>query len=290
MSEPSSISETPKIPDKIFVVPYRDREPHKTIFSHYMTYLLEGQNYEIYYIEQNDKRHFNRGALKNIGFMVGKEKYPDHYRNITFIFHDIDLLPYKRGLFSYECKLNEPSHYYGFNFVLGGIVAMKGEDFYRINGYPNYWAWGWEDNGLQRRFDVRIKGKINRSEFIPIHHENVLNYYHGWDKITSPTNQKQYQQEYKDGKIFSGVHSLKNIKKRILQDPDYEKIKIVKVDFFLTEFPEQQYEYVKETVWELERRLQREKKEKYRKNKNFKEIGKIKGRMNHYGKLDMLFS
>ena len=90
---------------------------------------------------------------------------------------------------------------------------MKGEDFYRINGYPNYWAWGWEDNGLQRRFDVRIKGKINRSEFIPIHHENVLNYYHGWDKITSPTNQKQYQQEYKDGNIYSGVHSLKNIKK-----------------------------------------------------------------------------
>ena len=83
---------------------------------------------------------------------------------------------------------------------------------------------------------------------------------------------------------------MKNIKKRILQDPDYEKIKNVKVDFFLTEFPEQQYEYVKETVWELERRLQREKKEKYRKNKNFKEIGKIKGRMNHYGKLDMLFS
>ncbi len=92
MSETSSISEDSKITDKIFVVPYRDREPHKTIFSHYMTHLLEGQNYEIYYIEQNDKRHFNRGALKNIGFMVGKEKYPNHYRNITFIFHDIDLL------------------------------------------------------------------------------------------------------------------------------------------------------------------------------------------------------
>ena len=75
-----------------------------------------------------------------------------------------------------------------------------------------------------------------------------------------------------------------------MQDPDYERIKKIRVDFFLTEFPEQQYEYVKETVWELERRLQREKKEKYRKNKNFKEVGKIKGGMNHFGKFEMLFS
>ena len=41
---------------------------------------------------------------------------------------------------------------------------------------------------------------------------NVLNYYHGWDRITSPTNQKQFQQEYEDGNIYSGIHSLKNIK------------------------------------------------------------------------------
>ena len=280
---------TDNIPDKIFIVPYRDREQHKTIFSHYMNHLLEGQNYEIYYIEQNDNRHFNRGALKNIGFMVGKEKYPEHYKNITFIFHDIDLMPYKKGLFSYDCKLNEPSHFYGFYFCMGGIVAMKGEDFYRINGFPNYWAWGWEDNALQRRFNILIKGKIDRSEFLPILHENVLNYYHGWNKITSPTNQRQYEQEYKDGNIYSGVHSLKNIKKSILQDPKYDRVKNVKVDFFLTEFPEQKYEYVNETVWELQKRLEQEKREKYKKNKNFKDISKIKGGFNQFGKFDMLF-
>lgn len=280
---------TDNIPDKIFIVPYRDREQHKTIFSHYMNHLLEGQNYEIYYIEQNDNRHFNRGALKNIGFMVGKEKYPEHYKNITFIFHDIDLMPYKKGLFSYDCKLNEPSHFYGFSFCMGGIVAMKGEDFYRINGFPNYWAWGWEDNALQRRFNILIKGKTDRGEFLPINHENVLNYYHGWNKITSPTNQRQYQQECKDGNIYSGVHSLKNIKKSILQDPKYDRVKNVKVDFFLTEFPEQKYEYVNETVWELQKRLEQEKREKYKKNKNFKDISKIKGGFNQFGKFDMLF-
>ena len=54
------------IPEKIFIIPYRDRIQHKTIFLHYMKTILEGQKYRIYFVEQNEKRNFNRGALKNI--------------------------------------------------------------------------------------------------------------------------------------------------------------------------------------------------------------------------------
>ena len=63
-------------PDKFFIVPYRDRENQLEIFVNHMTKLMEGENYQILFIHQKDNRHFNRGAMKNIGFLYVKKKYP----------------------------------------------------------------------------------------------------------------------------------------------------------------------------------------------------------------------
>jgi hypothetical protein len=65
--------ENGRIPKRVFIVPYRNRKQQKFFFSKYMTYLLEDTNdYEIYFSHQSDKRSFNRGATKNIGFLALK--------------------------------------------------------------------------------------------------------------------------------------------------------------------------------------------------------------------------
>ena len=79
-----------EIPEIVFIIPYRDREEHKHFFTRQMKYLLEDiseEKYEIYFSHQKDNRSFNRGAMKNIGFLAIKNKYPDDYKNQFLLFY-----------------------------------------------------------------------------------------------------------------------------------------------------------------------------------------------------------
>jgi len=148
---------------KVFIIPYRDREPHKAIFLNHMRKILENEtDFEIVFCHQLDKREFNRGAMKNIGFLYVKKTYSE-WKDITLIFHDIDYLPYKK-IFDYETKKGVVTHFYGLKYAFGGIFAIKGEDFERINGFPNYWGWGFEDNKIRMKW-VDIGGDINYDNF-----------------------------------------------------------------------------------------------------------------------------
>lgn len=165
-----------KIPNIIFIVPYRNRKNYKILFKNHMKYILQdipSSEYEIYYSHQCDDRPFNRGAVKNIGFLAMRDKYPDHYKNITFVFNDVDTIPYEKNLLNYNTTDNIVKHYYGFEFALGGIFSIKGKDFERCNGFPNYWGYGYEDNVIQLRIK-KLNMKIDRSNFYKLKNDNIL--------------------------------------------------------------------------------------------------------------------
>ena len=192
-------------PKRVFIVPYRNRLQQKFFFCQQMNFILEGaDDYEILFVHQMDSRPFNRGAMKNIGFLAIKEKYPESYKDITFIFNDVDTLPFHK-LFDYQTVLGTVKHYYGFDSALGGIVVIKGADFELVNGYPSYWGWGMEDACLQNRC-LYNKIKIDRSQFYPIGSPEILQLFDGVERLVSPKDPQRMKQD-------RGIDGLKTIHK-----------------------------------------------------------------------------
>lgn len=164
------------VPKMVFIVPYRDRILQKDFFMRHMKYILEDipeEEYQIFFAHQCDTRDFNRGAMKNCGFLAVKEMYPNNYKDITLVFNDVDTLPYVKNFFDYRTKTGTVKHYYGFVFALGGIVSITGHDFELVGGYPNFWGWGYEDNMLQKRV-LANKLEIDRNNFVPILDKNMI--------------------------------------------------------------------------------------------------------------------
>jgi len=203
------------VPSHIFIIPYRDRARDKQIFTNHMTSLLENDEsntntntntYEFYFSHQNDNRPFNRGAMKNIGFLAIKNKYPENYKDITFIFHDIDTLPSGKGLIDYTTTHGVVKHYYGYKFALGGIFAIKGADFEKSKGFPNFWGWGLEDNTINDRC-LEAGLIIDRSQFYHIHDKRILRTFDGWKRTISRRDSLIYVKKESDS-----MHDLNNIR------------------------------------------------------------------------------
>lgn len=200
------------IPKIIFIIPYRNRPEQKHHFHIYMKYIMEDYNktdYKIFFSHQCDNRNFNRGAVKNIGFIAMKELYPNHYKNITFVFNDIDTTPYKKNLLNYQTTQGIVKHFFGFNFALGGIVSITGADFEKIGGYPNFWAWGLEDNALNNRV-LKNKLIIDRSNFYEIYNHNIIQLTDNKTKLLS----KQNSWRFKDNN-YDTLYDIKNLKYNI---------------------------------------------------------------------------
>ena len=170
-------------PSTIIIVPYRNREIHKILFEEAMkNNLSQLKSYKIYYAHQNDLRPFNRGAMKNLGFLAIKKLFPKHYRNITFVFHDIDCWHTNPNAIDYKTEKGTVKHYYGYKFALGGIFAIKGCDFEKICGFPNFWGWGMEDNVIYERC-IKTGIIVDRSIFYDITDRNMSRPFDGFKRI-----------------------------------------------------------------------------------------------------------
>ena len=188
-------------------MPYRDRTTDKAQFLEKMNLILaDTATYEIYFAHQYDYRPFNRGAMKNIGFLALKDKYPSAYRDITFIFHDVDTWPATKGLINYTTTPGIVKHFYGYKFALGGMFAIKGADFEKTKGFPNFWGWGIEDNVINDRC-LAAGLTIDRSQFYDIGDNRIARTFDGFKRIIS----RQDSLTYKQAGCDDFTH-LKNVK------------------------------------------------------------------------------
>jgi hypothetical protein len=199
----------------------------KTILEDYPS-----NSYRIIYVHQKDSRSFNRGAMKNIGFLYVKDTYPDDYKNITLVFNDVDTMPRTKGLLDYETSVGSVKHFYGYQFSLGGIVSIKASDFEMLNGFPNYWAWGYEDNMFQYRVSLKNL-RINRSQFYPITNANIIHLKDGFNRIVNRQEFDKYMHEYTYKQNRDGIYTMRDI------HYEYdESTQFLHVDSFTPIYPE----------------------------------------------------
>ena len=206
------------IPKIVFIVPYRDRENQKNWFTQKINHLANIiPFFEVYFIHQNDVRIFNRGAMKNFGFLHIKKKYPRDYKTISFVFHDVGTFPQRNVLLKYSTHEKIVKHFYGFQHTLGGIISIKGKDFETMNGFPNYWGWGFEDNVLQERC-LNNQIRIDRKQFYKINDKNI---HHFQDERFKIFNAKNMERVHND-KTLHGIKTLSNYSmKEECLDNDY---------------------------------------------------------------------
>lgn len=227
-------------PNIVFIIPYRDREEQQKNFCEKMKVLLENvdkSTYKILFIHQCDKRDFNRGALKNIGFLAIKNDYPETYKNITLCFNDIDTYPSKKDLIpDYSTIRGVVKHFYGYTFTLGGIVSINAYDFEQINGFPNYWAWGFEDNMLYNRVILSSNLTIDRSVFYAIDDLNISQINNSPIRIVNKIEFGRYV-----AKNNEGIDSIYNLRYNI--NDDNGLVNVTYFDTNFTPYPQYNTEY-----------------------------------------------
>jgi hypothetical protein len=155
------------------IVPYRNRERHLDNFLNRINHFFKRKDidYEVFVINQDNGKLFNRGMLLNIGFTFAKKSNCDYV-----VFHDVDMIPIDVDYGYSEIPLHLSTNFISdnndknreiFDEYFGGVTMFTVDDFIKINGYSNkYWGWGYEDNDLLLRC---IKNNL------PLDNLNIMN-------------------------------------------------------------------------------------------------------------------
>jgi beta-1,4-galactosyltransferase 1 len=220
--------------ENIIAIPFRNRDNHLKYFIKNTVPLLQQHlpNSKVVVVEQNEGKLFNRGALINVAF---KE-----YENKTkyFFAHDIDIIPSIEVIKSIYTKKDiemfrvKSAH----STSLGGIVKVKHDIIFNINGFPNnIWGWGIEDRALYYRCcmkNINITENSNQSFKVMPHTSNIVQYSGEKKKISDmwmPNYIDKLDDKQKEEMIMSS--GLNNLKYTILERKNiHDMVEIIKVD------------------------------------------------------------
>jgi len=138
------------------IVPYRNRPDQLKKLNATLTHRLKTQNipFEIFVVNQDNAKLFNRGMLLNIGYRLAKKAKCDY-----LVFHDVDMIPLDVDYSYSEIPLHLSTEFVDrrtlektkdiFDSYFGGVTLFPIQLFEKINGYSNkYWGWGFEDDDL----------------------------------------------------------------------------------------------------------------------------------------------
>jgi hypothetical protein len=84
-------------------------------------------------------------------------------------------------------------------------VSINAHDFESLNGFPNFWAWGFEDNLLQIRAET-ANIHIDRSVFYNIHDPRVI---HLFDTPIREVNKTEFDRYL--SKTLEGISSVQDL-------------------------------------------------------------------------------
>jgi hypothetical protein len=215
------------------VVPYRARETHLKIFVQMVrSYFARDKvdcdiPYQVLVIEQETGLPFNRGALKNIGFLLGRDS------SDYTCFHDVDYIPVWADYswsdspvaivwYGAESRPIRVSHRdrgvrHDLNNFFGGAALTPNQLFAQVNGYTNaHWGWGPDDLDLKHRFTAAgiVMGR-RKGTFQPLDHDSEAYELDGSPSAAARVNLKQLRDRWEEGATVP-EDGLKNLAFKVL--------------------------------------------------------------------------
>ena len=214
-----------------FIIPYRNRKEHLDKFIECFKNYFEETDIDakFYIIHQCNSDSFNRGAMKNIGFLEVSKIRPEG----LFIFNDVDVHPTYKGSIDYNTQSETIRHPVGeYNHNLGTVCCFWKKEFELVNGFPNYYGWGIEDITIKYRAE-NLNIKIDETNSAGLNSDRCINVKH-YKNLNKESNEAQentrlFEEEKQSGTFTNG---LSNLQYEVLTQIDLEpNFTMINVDF-----------------------------------------------------------
>ena len=188
------------VPRLAVIVPYRKRAAHLAQFGPYMAQYLKHIPHQLFVIEQDDDKPFNRGKLLNVGVHLLQGCYD------FFALHDVDHFPVDADIVfgprSTSAARSPASNFeVMYETCMGGVLLINGDDFQAINGFSNsFWGWGAEDDDIYLRMKATGRYPSRRDglyDCLP-HPSNAFQHDHYVDNVRQLEEMRRGEREYRN--------------------------------------------------------------------------------------------